>query len=216
MLDVTLGLPGHHHHEAIPVRLERGVEDLETRHLRHEQIDQDQVELPPADQLQRFLAPPGQGDAVSLTAQDRGAALPQRPLVVDDQDPDRGLDIRRQRQHVATGKGLGRSGARTGSGYGSHQQIPPVTSVGYAHHPIRRKPCRNCGTGTSNGAYYTAESLPTQRSCIMQTSTTVALAQQTGLIIVAWQRRITVSALQSGSHTWKRETSGHPFEPQDL
>ena len=99
-------IAGHHDHQAVAIRFQGGIQEVEPRHLRHEEVDQHQVELPAPHQLQRLLAPPRQRHGVSLAAQHRRAALPQGALVVDDQDPDRRLDVCRKRQGVPRGRRL--------------------------------------------------------------------------------------------------------------
>ncbi len=78
----------HHDDEAIAVGFQRGVEDFQPGDQRHEEVDQNEVELTPADQVEGFLAASRQSHAIALTTEDRGAALPERALVINNEDPD--------------------------------------------------------------------------------------------------------------------------------
>jgi hypothetical protein len=111
-------IAGHHDHQGVPVGLEGGVEDFQPGHLRHEEINQDQVELPPADELHRLLAASREGDGVAFAAQNRRATLPEGPFVVDDQDPDRGLHVGRKCKQIAASRAFRRT--EPGPGDGSH------------------------------------------------------------------------------------------------
>ena len=51
------GVSGHHHDDRVLVGLQRGAEDVQSRDLRHVEIDEDDVELPPLDRVERLLAP---------------------------------------------------------------------------------------------------------------------------------------------------------------
>ena len=94
-------IAGHHHDDGILALGEDALEDVETAHLRHVQVDQHDVELPPPHRLQRLLAAADRRDVVPVGLQHRGAALAQRALVVDDEDADAGLHLGGDGQRVA-------------------------------------------------------------------------------------------------------------------
>src|SRR3989304_5382255 len=104
-------IAGHHDHQAVAIHLQGGVEDIHPRHLGHEEVDQHQVELPPPDQVHRLLTASCQHYAVPLGPQHRGATLPQRALVIHDQDANRRLDVRRKGEDVAVGARIRGTGA---------------------------------------------------------------------------------------------------------
>src|SRR5215204_2952084 len=81
----------HDHDDGVLIRLQRRLEDLEPRHLGHIQIDQDDVELSPADSFQSLLTPADQRHIVPIHLKDAGTALPQGALIVYDEYPDAGL-----------------------------------------------------------------------------------------------------------------------------
>ena len=97
------GVAGHNHDDGVLVGLQRRLQDLEARHLRHVQIHQNDVEFPAADRLQRLLTPPHQGHVVPIHLEHAGAALPERSLVIHYQDPDAGLDLAGDRERIPGG-----------------------------------------------------------------------------------------------------------------
>jgi hypothetical protein len=104
------GIPGHHDHDGVAVLVERGPQQLETRDLRHVQIDQDDVELPPADHVPGLLAAPGQGHREPVHLQHAGTALPKGTLVVHQQNLDAGLDLRRDGERIPSASGVRKRG----------------------------------------------------------------------------------------------------------
>jgi hypothetical protein len=94
-LDATgdAGVAGHHHDNGVFVCFESCLQDLETRDLGHVKVNEDDVEFTPPDRLQRFLTPSDEGHIVAIHLQHARAALPQGPLVVDDEHSDAGFDF---------------------------------------------------------------------------------------------------------------------------
>ena len=68
----------------------------------HVEIDQDDVELAAPNDLERLVAAPDEGDVVAVQLEHAGAPLAQGAVVVDDEDPNVGLDRRRNRERIAT------------------------------------------------------------------------------------------------------------------
>ena len=95
-------IAGHHDDDRVLVGLQRRPQDLQPRDLRHVQVDQDDVELPALDRLERLFAATDERHVVSIHLEHAGAALAQRALVVDDEDPDAGLDL------AGNGEGIAR------------------------------------------------------------------------------------------------------------
>jgi len=83
------------------VGLEDRLEDVEPGDVRHVEIHEHDVELPPPHRLDRLFTAADRGDVVAVRLKDGGAALPERTLVVDDGDADAGLDLGRDGQGVA-------------------------------------------------------------------------------------------------------------------
>ena len=97
------GIAGHDDDNGVLVGAERGLQDLETRDLRHVEIDEDDVELAPADHLEGFLAAADQRDVVAVHLKNAGAALAQGALVINDEHADARLDFCRNRERIAKG-----------------------------------------------------------------------------------------------------------------
>jgi len=91
---------GHHDDDGVLILLERGAQDLEAGHLRHVEIDEHDIELAALEELAGFFAPSGQRNGEAIHLKHAGAAFPQGPLIVDEQDPDVGFDFRRNRQRI--------------------------------------------------------------------------------------------------------------------
>ena len=86
-------IAGHDHDDRIAIMLQRGPQDIHSRRLRHVQVDQDDVELPAPDRLERLLAPADQRHVVPVHLEDAGAALPERTFVIHHQHSDAGFDF---------------------------------------------------------------------------------------------------------------------------
>src|SRR6185503_818942 len=101
-------ITGHDYDDGVLVGLESCLQDLQAGHLRHIEVDQNDVELAPPHRLQGLFTPTDQRDIVAVHLQHAGAALPQGSLVVDDQHANAGFDFAGYRQGIA--------GAAVGSG----------------------------------------------------------------------------------------------------
>ena len=107
---------GNHDDNRVGICLETGAQQAHPWDLCHIEIEEHDVELGALEQVAGFVAAPAQRDLVSLVPQHRRAALPERALVVHDQDLDGRPELRgegRQAHHVP---GLGTL-IRYGSGH---------------------------------------------------------------------------------------------------
>src|SRR5213594_987473 len=76
------------------MRVQAVLEQPHPRDLGQIEIEQDDVELIALEEVARFFAPAARRDLVVLVLQDAGAAFAQRPVVVDDEDPNAGSQLR--------------------------------------------------------------------------------------------------------------------------
>ncbi len=84
------------------MRLQRRLEHVNAGDRLQVQVDEHDVELAAADDVERFIASSDESDVVPVHFEDAGAALPQRPVVVHDEDANVCLDRGRNGQRIAT------------------------------------------------------------------------------------------------------------------
>ena len=132
------GVAGHHHHDGVLVRAQRGLQDLQPGDLGHVQVDQNDVELAPLDRLDGLLASADDGHVVAVHLQHAGAALPQGPLVVHHEDPDAGLYLARDRQRIAR-----RLRSRSARLVGLREHVGHQDSTKRGHAGTPRAGCRH-------------------------------------------------------------------------
>ena len=89
------------------MRLERRFEDIDAGDRLEIEVHQHDVELAAAYDLERLIAAPDEGDVVPIELEHARTPLPQRPVVIDDEDPDVGLHRRRNREWIAPDAGRG-------------------------------------------------------------------------------------------------------------
>ena len=90
MQDFQIGsdarIPRHHDDVCIRVRRERPLQEIHSRHDAHIQIEQYDVELSTAEDLPRLVTAANGHDPVTFYLQNAGTSLPQRAVVIDDQN----------------------------------------------------------------------------------------------------------------------------------
>ena len=96
-------VPGHHHDDHVGIGFERGAQQIEAGDLRHVQIDQHDVELALLEKLARFFTPSRQGHREPVHLKDAGATLPKGAFVINQQDPDPGLDLGGDGERITRG-----------------------------------------------------------------------------------------------------------------
>ena len=80
------GVACHDHDDRVGILLQARDEQLHAWNLRHVEVDQYDVEHARAEKLPSFLAPPADGDVVTFSLQEAGAAFAEGAFIVDDQD----------------------------------------------------------------------------------------------------------------------------------
>ena len=78
------------------MRIEAQLEQPHPGDLGQVQIEQRDVELLPSQRVAGFLAARADGDLIALVPQHARTALPQRPIVIDDQHTDARLQLGRE------------------------------------------------------------------------------------------------------------------------
>src|SRR5882762_10496248 len=90
----------HHDDDRLGARLHRDAQQLVSGNVAHVEVEQHDVEAAMPQQLQGLLSTTSDADAVAVDLQQVGATLPQRPVVIDDEEPDAGLDRGRERRQA--------------------------------------------------------------------------------------------------------------------
>jgi hypothetical protein len=73
--------------------LEDGGDHVHAGHVLHVQVGQHDVVRPPLEHLDPLVPLRGDLHAVAQAGEDRLAALAQRPLIVDEEDAERGAEL---------------------------------------------------------------------------------------------------------------------------
>src|SRR5258705_6140772 len=97
-------IAGNHDDDRVRIRLETGAQQAHPRHVRHVEIEEDDVELGALEEIAGFVPAGAHRHLISLVAQHGRATLPERALVVYDEDLDGRLQLRAERwqaHHVA-------------------------------------------------------------------------------------------------------------------
>ena len=81
------GVPGNHHHLARDAGCLEVLEDLQAVHFRHDQVEEDDVELARQGCLEARLRILTASDLMPVGSEDTGATVADDRLVVDDEDP---------------------------------------------------------------------------------------------------------------------------------
>src|SRR5687767_13101489 len=102
---------GHHDDDGFLMRRERSAKDLHPGNRGHIKVDENDVELPTADELQRFVPAPKGRDIEPVHLEHAGATFAQRSIVIYDEQTQTRLDFCGDRKRVSTS--LSVTGERT-------------------------------------------------------------------------------------------------------
>jgi hypothetical protein len=106
---------GHHHDERPRIASVDGAQHVHAAHRRHVQVDQRDVEMLAPCRLDGILATGERHDLVPVHAEDVGASLSQRPIVVHHEDAQGGAGrLRRLRRLLGGARPAGGGRQRTG------------------------------------------------------------------------------------------------------
>jgi hypothetical protein len=94
---------GDDDNDRVPVRLERGAHNIDSVDLRQVKVREDDVVPGALDGLESFVAGIHRRDVVALGAEGDQQALAERPVILDDQDPNAPLDLGRDCQRIGRG-----------------------------------------------------------------------------------------------------------------
>ena len=82
----------HHDDDRLGAGLHRNAQQLVSGYVAHVEVEQHDVEAAMAQELECLVSTTRDADVIAVELQQVGATFPQRAIVIDDQEPDFGLD----------------------------------------------------------------------------------------------------------------------------